>query len=182
MKRQIVTPVNTTSVKYYLGGCYEKEGNTTERLYLGGDYYTAEMVMIRESGTTALWHIVRDHLGSITYIVDNSPQPKPVQELSYDAWGRFRNPNTHEVYVFGDEPELKLGRGYCGHEYLPMFGLVNMNARLYDPQNGRFLAPDPMIQTPPKLQLLHLLSEQPPPLHRSHRHVCDRRRGTQLRR
>ena len=25
---------------------------------------------------------------------------------------------------------------------------VNMNARLYDPQNGRFLAPDPIIQTP----------------------------------
>ena len=25
---------------------------------------------------------------------------------------------------------------------------VNMNARMYDPQNGRLLAPDPMIQTP----------------------------------
>ena len=70
------------------------------------------------------------------------------QMLSYDAWGRLRDPDTHEVYAFGDEPSLRLGRGYCGHEYLPMFGLVNMNARLYDPQSGRFLAPDPVIQTP----------------------------------
>jgi RHS repeat-associated protein len=29
-----------------------------------------------------------------------------------------------------------------------MFGLVNMNARLYDPAVGRFLSPDPYVQTP----------------------------------
>ena len=33
-----------------------------------------------------------------------------------------------------------------GHEHLPWFGLVNMNARLYDPAVGRFLSPDPIIQ------------------------------------
>jgi RHS repeat-associated protein len=29
-----------------------------------------------------------------------------------------------------------------------MFGLINMNARLYDPALGRFLSPDPVIQDP----------------------------------
>jgi RHS repeat-associated protein len=43
---------------------------------------------------------------------------------------------------------LLLGRGYTGHEHLPMFGLINMNARLYDPVLGRFLAPDPYVQAP----------------------------------
>lgn len=39
-----------------------------------------------------------------------------------------------------------LGRGFTGHEHLAMFGLINMNARLYDPVLGRFLSPDPYVQ------------------------------------
>ena len=70
------------------------------------------------------------------------------QELSYDAWGRWRNPVTQVAYTPGSEPELLIGRGYTGHEHLPWFGLVNMNARLYDPLLGRFLAPDPYVKNP----------------------------------
>jgi RHS repeat-associated protein len=40
------------------------------------------------------------------------------------------------------------GRGYTGHEHLLAFGLINMNARLYDPALGRFLSPDPYVQAP----------------------------------
>ena len=39
-------------------------------------------------------------------------------------------------------------RGFTGHEHLPWFGLINMNARLYDPIVGRFLSPDPYVQAP----------------------------------
>jgi RHS repeat-associated protein len=48
----------------------------------------------------------------------------------------------------GEEPDLFLGRGYTGHEHLAVFGLINMNARLYDPALGRFLSPDPYVQAP----------------------------------
>ena len=68
--------------------------------------------------------------------------------MSYDAWGRLRNPATHAIYAAGSEPELFLGRGYTGHEHLAVFGLINMNARLYDPALGRFLSPDPYVQSP----------------------------------
>lgn len=71
-----------------------------------------------------------------------------IQELSYDAWGRLRNPSNQIVYSLDDEPVLLLGRGYTGHEHLSQFGLVNMNARLYDPVLGRFLSPDPFVQYP----------------------------------
>ena len=43
---------------------------------------------------------------------------------------------------------MKFARGFTGHEHLEMFGLINMNARLYDPVLGRFLSPDPIIQVP----------------------------------
>ena len=70
------------------------------------------------------------------------------QELSYDPWGRLRNPATQQVCAVGSEPTLFLGRGYTGHEHLTAFGLINMNARLYDPAVGRFLSPDPYVQMP----------------------------------
>ena len=41
-----------------------------------------------------------------------------------------------------------IGRGYTGHERLKWFGLIYMNARLYDPVLGRFLSPDPFVQMP----------------------------------
>ncbi len=41
---------------------------------------------------------------------------------------------------------MKFDRGFTGHEHLEMFGLINMNARLYDPVLGRFLSPDPIVQ------------------------------------
>ena len=70
------------------------------------------------------------------------------QELSYDAWGRLRNPSTQVAYTPGSDPVLFIGRGYTGHEHMPWFGLVNMNARLYDAALGRFLSSDPYIQAP----------------------------------
>ena len=56
------------------------------------------------------------------------------------------------MYASGKAPELFLGRGYTGHEHLPLFGFINMNARLYDPLIGRFLSPDPYVQLPDNLQ------------------------------
>ncbi len=80
-----------------------------------------------------------------TRVVDESGNA--VERMSYDAWGNLRDPQTHKVYEAGKAPGLMLGRGYTGHEHLPWFGLVNMNARLYDPALGRFLSPDPYVQS-----------------------------------
>jgi len=116
-------------------------------LYLGGDFYTAAAVYVRENGGAwQLYYICRDYLGSITHLTNSAGAV--VQELSYDAWGRLRNPANQQAYTQGQEPELFLGRGYTGHEHLAQFGLVNMNARLYDPAVGRFLSPDPYVQNP----------------------------------
>jgi RHS repeat-associated protein len=137
--------------RYYLSGCYEIDdpavGNVKEKLYLGGDFYTAAAVYVKSgSGSWQLYYICRDYLGSITHIANASGSLH--YQYSYDAWGRLRNPSTQAVYEPGSEPDLFLGRGYTGHEHLPRFGLINMNARLYDPALGRFLSPDPFVQMP----------------------------------
>lgn len=138
---------STTLTRYYLGGCYEldvKPSSTKEKLYLLGGYYDSPMVVIKNGGSKTYYNIIRDHLGSITNVQKTNEQHK----LSYDAWGRLRNPSNHSLYTQANEPEPFLGRGYCGHEHLTGLGLINMNARLYDPLLGRFLSPDPYIQAP----------------------------------
>ena len=136
--------------RYYIGNQYELDvtpTGTTERLYLGGDAYSAPAVYIKEgSGAWTFYNIGRDYLGNITHIA--TADGTLVEENSYDPWGRLRNPETKEIYSLGAEPELMLGRGYTGHEHLTWFGLINMNARLYDPVLGRFLSPDPFVQMP----------------------------------
>lgn len=135
--------------RYYVGKFYEEEilnDTSTYRLYLGGDAYSAPAVYVKKGNTGSIYYIGRDHLGSITHITDNDGNL--LYEYSYDPWGRLRNPATQQVYDVGQEPLLFLGRGYCGHEHLDWCGLINMNARLYDPTVGRFLNPDPYVQAP----------------------------------
>lgn len=140
--------VNTEKVRHYLGGCYELEISPSsapkEFLYLGGNYYDAPAVLYKVNNTKSVLYVLRDHLGSITDVLDNGGAQ--LQYVSYDAWGRLRNPYNHSLYTLQNAPNLFLGRGYCGHEHISGTSLINMNARLYDPLIGRFLSPDPYIQ------------------------------------
>ena len=148
VKMNVAQGATALLTRYYIGKQYELDTQTnTERLYLGGDAYSAPAIYVKEGANNwKVYYIFRDYLGSITHIANSDGSLK--QELSYDAWGRLRNPATQVAYTPGSEPALFIGRGYTGHEHLPWFGLVNMNARLYDPLLGRFLSPDPYVQAP----------------------------------
>lgn len=148
IKMQVTDYSIPVLTRYYIGGQYEcdvTQSGSKERLYLGGDAYSAPMVLQRtDSGSWTAYNIGRDYLGSITHIATTNGTI--VAEYSYDPWGRLRNPQTHSIYASGSEPDLFLGRGFTGHEHLAWFGLINMNARFYDPLLGRFLSPDPYVQ------------------------------------
>ncbi len=138
--------VDTLLVRHYAGGVYEKDESSQgdiERLYLGGDAYSARMVYVKTgSGGWTLYNIGRDYLGSVTDILTSSCSP--VAKYRYDPWGRVYDATS------GQDASglLFLGRGYTGHEHLPWFDLINANARLYDPLFARFLSPDPYVQAP----------------------------------
>jgi RHS repeat-associated protein len=74
---------------------------------------------------------------------------KLLQTLSYDPWGRRRNPNNWNEY---NVSSTLFDRGFTGHEHLDAFGLINMNGRVYDPYLARFLSPDPFIAEPHNAQ------------------------------
>ena len=69
-----------------------------KRLWLGGGYYEAPVVL-EVTDTMQYRYVMRDHLGSITHVYTVETIPTLLQELSYGAWGRLRNPDTHEAYA-----------------------------------------------------------------------------------
>jgi RHS repeat-associated protein len=113
--------------------------------YLGGDAYSAPAIWKYEQtgstvNTNSLLYLLRDHLGSITMITDASGAI--LEKRRFDAWGNI-------VQTGGSLVAFSIiDRGYTGHEHLQGIGLINMNARLYDPILHRFLGPDDLIQDP----------------------------------
>ncbi len=73
-------------------------------------------------------------------------------QFSYSPWG-VRTHIGDETHFY--QPGVKFfGNSYCpiyrtytGHEDLWMFGLINANARLYSPYLGRFVSPDPLLNS-----------------------------------
>ena len=99
-------------------------------------------------------YILKDHLGSIQYVTDE--QGNVVETLSFDPWGRRRNPVNWSYTGFPSS--FLFDRGYTGHEHLDAFGLINMNGRMYDPVVSRFLSPAPITQASHNLQGLNRYS------------------------
>ena len=128
---------NTTRTTVYADD-YEQitENGTTRDFY----YLDGNTIIIRQGGTVKAYQAFTDNLGSILSVVDKDGNK--VFDASYDAWGK----QTVTVNTIG------LHRGYCGHEMLPEFDLINMNGRLYDPTIGRFLSPDNYVQEPENSQ------------------------------
>ncbi|OAV66093.1 Cell wall-associated polypeptide CWBP200 [Bacteroidales bacterium Barb6XT] len=83
-----------------------------------------------------MYTVSRDYLGSILAIADSSGQA--VERRTYDPWGRMTREALDSALCITD-------RGYTSHEHIEEIGLINMNARLYDPLIGRFFSPDPKM-------------------------------------
>jgi RHS repeat-associated protein len=84
---------------------------------------------------------------NIVVIIIKKNDGTEAPEYSYDEWGRRRRPTNWARY--DTIPNIGfIDRGYTGHEHYDIFGLIDMNGRVYDPVIGRFLSPDPYIQAP----------------------------------
>lgn len=149
---------DTISSTVYLGDCVERtvesldgwntvqpqRKETYEKFYVGGDYYEADAiwahVYTQQGDSIGMLYVVRNHLGTITHLVDASGDV--VHENKFDAWGRFNYEYDYSCLPRNEHNVWGINRGYVGHEHLRYFGLIDMNARLYCPMFQRFLSPD----------------------------------------
>jgi RHS repeat-associated protein len=137
---------NILYTRYY-SEIYEKQvagSNSKEIHYIPlGQNVTA--IYVIENGTGNMRYVYKDYLGSILTVTNN--QGAVIAEQSFDARGKYRNPND---WTFNSIPTVPdwLYRGYTGHEHYREFTLINMNNRMYDPEVARMLAPDNFISDP----------------------------------
>ncbi len=97
--------------------------------------------------TTDIYYPYTDHLGSIVALTNGTGTV--VHRQAFDAWGRRRSPFNQQTDDRALPPAgFEWLRGYTGHEHLDSFGLINMNARLYDPKMGRMLSVDNYVSAP----------------------------------
>jgi len=101
---------------------------------------------VSETLTTRYFHT--DHLGSISVISDENGLV--VERLSYDAWGKRRNPNGTDDSTGSITSQST--RGFTGEEQLSVGGLVHLNGRVYDPLLARFTSADPTVTDPMNMQ------------------------------
>ncbi len=92
--------------------------------------------------TVTLYYLSLDHLGSVAVITNSSGTVQ--QHLSYDPWGKARNPNGTDT-ACGNITNSYTTRGFTNQEQMPIQCIVNLNARLYDPSIGKFLSADPVV-------------------------------------
>jgi len=124
------------------------------------DYIFADgkIVAIHVHNTAAnadsMYYVQTDLLGSWDRIVDDGRSV--VQSSHFDPWGNRKS--TSDWTVSQDGSGFGFRRGFTGHEHYDRFGIINMNARLYDPIIGRFFSPDPQVQNPYSTQGLNRYS------------------------
>lgn len=122
-----------------------KGGNSYEVYYINAGN-GLNNIIVNQGGNINIYDVYTDHLGSIVFVV-NGDDASWVAEQNFDAWGRKRNPNTWTHAGVPAVPDWLI-RGFTGHEHIAELGLVNMNARMYDPTIGQMLAPDNYISMP----------------------------------
>lgn len=117
--------------------------------YIGGDGYSAPIALKSDGGSNVNYlYLHRDYQGSILAITDANAIL--VEKRLFDAWGSIIKVQDGSGKTLSGLTILD--RGYTGHEHLQSVGLINMNARLYDPILHRFLQVDNYIQNPTNTQ------------------------------
>lgn len=119
----------------YVGSSLLSERGGSEQYLLDNS-----VLLIKSGDALHFYQLFCDNQGSVLSAINENGEK--VFDASYDAWGRQTVRQN----------SLKLRYGYCGHEMLPGFDLIDMGGRVYDPVIGRFLSCDNYVQEPDNSQ------------------------------
>jgi RHS repeat-associated protein len=163
---QALTTASTTTTTTYLNDPIN--GAMSEKVATGGtntwnDYLMVDGKLIGERTCTAptptcasgatLQYFVLDHLGSVAVVTGgNGAVLTGNGRLSFDAWGKQRNEDGTDDQTCSNGLTAPTTKGFTSQEEIAALCLVNLNARIYDPTIGRFMAADTTIPDPYDLQ------------------------------
>ena len=116
--------------------------------YIGGDAYSAPVILKSDGTTQQYMYLHRDYLGSIVAVTNQTGSV--IEKRLFDAWGDIKAIQDGNGNVL--TKMIIIERGYTGHEHLQGVNIIHMNGRLYDPVVHRFLQPDNFIQDPTNTQ------------------------------
>ncbi len=117
-----------------------KNGELSFKFYLTMGQSTLEKEFKPVANVWNDKYLLKDRLGSTDVITDD--QGNVVERLSFDPWGNRRQSDWQHSPVL---VQSSSSRGFTGHEMDDESGLINMNARIYDPVLGRFLSADTVL-------------------------------------
>jgi RHS repeat-associated protein len=128
--------------EYYLPKATDQDPTPSQswRSYVMVEGRMVDVVQSPGSGAPNLY-LHSDHLGSIT--ADSDDQGNWTH-YSFDAWGKRRRTDGHQ----SNSIAANNNHGYTGQEELADSALVHLNARVYDPEIGKFTAGDPLPGAP----------------------------------
>ena len=129
-----------------LGGLYERRinsGQTTYTFYVPAEGRVVAQLTVDTAGHREIQELHGDNLGSTVLVTDHAGSGST---LEFDPWGKTvtYDSNNHPIGTNMSVPGLRIG--FTGHDQDDDIGLVNMRGRLYDPNQRRFISPDPFVQ------------------------------------
>ena len=127
--------ITAKTIYYFDNYEYVEDNSPYEQYFLENG-----VILIKKDGQLNFYQAFCDNQGSI--LSDFDEEGNKVFDASYDAWGK-------QTVTQND---IDLRYGYCGHEMLNEFGLINMTGRIYDPEIGRFISCDNFVQQPDNTQ------------------------------
>lgn len=124
--------VDTTKVTVYIGSLYEVEqGNIiTKHIFAGSN----RICSLKSNNTSSYYH--SDHLGSSNVITDGSGNR--IANYEYQPYGKTSKQTGTDI----------TNHKFTGKELDDSTGLYYYGARYYDPEIGRFITADTIVQHP----------------------------------
>jgi len=138
-----IEPNSRTTI--YVGDAFEKiiSGPTT---YYRHDIDGHASILTSSSGSeVGYYHF--DHIRSVVSVTDSTG--KVVEQRGYSDFGERRDETTwkrKDYPCVTTDPLAQFPQGYTSHLDLLALNYVHMKGRLYDPEIGRFLSVDVVVQ------------------------------------